>query len=201
MKADIKNQDITPGKNIRFLWRLFKEAFTLSAFTFGGGYVIITFMQKRFVEKYRWLTDAEMLDVVAISQSAPGIIAINASVLVGYRLCGVAGAAVAALATTLPPLITISLVAMFYTAVRSAPAVSAALAAMQAAVVAVIADAVLRLGKTALKSRVYVSAALIAAGFAAVALFKANVAAVILTAGLAGAVAPIILKRVKGGAK
>ncbi len=201
MKAENKNENITPGKNIRFLRRLFAEAFTLSAFTFGGGYVIITFMQKRFVEKYNWLTDAEMLDVVAISQSAPGIIAINASVLVGYRLCGVTGAAVTALATAMPPLLTISLVAMFYTAVRDAPAVSAALAAMQAAVVAVIADAVLRLGRTALKSRKFISGAVIAASFAAAALFKVNVAAIILTAGLAGAVAPVMAKKMKGGVK
>jgi chromate transporter len=178
-----------PEKSRKFLWRLFVEAFTLSAFTFGGGYVIITFMQKRFVEKYHWLEEDDMLDIVAIAQSAPGLIAVNASILVGFRLCGVMGAVVAVIATVLPPLIVISVITVFYEAFRDNPAVYAVLRAMQAAVVAIIADALLNMCKTAVKGNI-AAIGIMAASFLAVFLFGVNVAAVILAAGLAGAVAP-----------
>lgn len=80
----------------------------LSAFTFGGGYVIVPLMRKKFVEQYKWIEEEEMLDLVAISQSCPGAIAVNASVLIGYRVGGVAGALATVLGTSLPPLIILS---------------------------------------------------------------------------------------------
>jgi chromate transporter len=189
-----------PEKSGRFLWKLFVEAFTLSAFTFGGGYVIITFMQKRFVEKYHWLEEDDMLNIVAIAQSAPGVIAVNASILVGYRLCGVAGAVVAVIATVLPPLVVISVITVFYEAFRDNPAVYAVLRAMQAAVVAIIADALLNMSKTAIKGNI-AAAVIMAASFLAVFLFGVNVAAVILAAGLAGAIAPRLSAMRRGGLK
>ena len=70
------------------LFKLFCATFTLSAFTFGGGYVIITLMKDRFVDKYHWLEENEMLDMVSIAQSAPGPIAVNGSVITGYKLRG-----------------------------------------------------------------------------------------------------------------
>ena len=86
------------------LKRLFWSTFTLSAFTFGGGYVIVMLMRQRFVQKYGWLTENEMLDFVAIAQSAPGAMAINGAILVGYKLAGVIGVLITVLATVLPPL-------------------------------------------------------------------------------------------------
>ena len=97
----------------------------LSAFTFGGGYVIVPLMRKKFVEEYRWIEEKEMLDLVAIGQSAPGPIAVNTSILVGYRLAGVPGAFFTILGTVLPPLIIISVISLFYTAFRESPAVAA----------------------------------------------------------------------------
>ena len=76
-------------KDKRFYWNLFFSTFTLSAFTFGGGYVIVPLMQKRFVKDLKWIDEDEMLDLVAIGQSAPGPIAINTSILVGYRMAGI----------------------------------------------------------------------------------------------------------------
>ena len=70
-------------------WKIFISTFTLSAFTFGGGYVIVPLMQKKFVNQYGWIDETEMLDMVAIAQSAPGPIAVNASIIIGYRLGGV----------------------------------------------------------------------------------------------------------------
>ena len=87
----------------RMLWQLFKATFLLSAFTFGGGFVIVSLMKKKFVEDLQWLEEEEMLDITAIAQSSPGPIPINASVILGYRMYGVIGSLVAILGTALPP--------------------------------------------------------------------------------------------------
>ena len=92
-------------KDFAFYRKLFCSTFYLSAFTFGGGYVIIPLMRKKFVEQYHWIEEEEMLDLTAIAQSSPGAIAVNASILIGYRLAGLFGALVTVLGTVLPPLI------------------------------------------------------------------------------------------------
>ena len=86
-------------KDFTFYRKLFTSTFYLSAFTFGGGYVIIPLMRKKFVEQFHWIEETEMLDLTAIAQSAPGPIAVNASSLIGYRLAGFAGAMVSTLGT------------------------------------------------------------------------------------------------------
>ena len=70
---------------------LFLSTFQLSAFTFGGGFVIIPLIRKKFVEQLGWIGEEEMLDLAAIAQSSPGAIAVNISILVGYRVAGVPG--------------------------------------------------------------------------------------------------------------
>ena len=85
------------------LWKLFLSTLYLSAFTFGGGYVIVTLLKRKFVDELHWIEDEEMLDLVAIAQSAPGAIAANGAIVVGYKLAGVPGVLVAILAAVLPP--------------------------------------------------------------------------------------------------
>ena len=68
------------------LWKLFLSTFYLSAFTFGGGYVIVTLLKNKFVDELHWIDEKEMLDLVAIAQSSPGAIAINGAIVVGYKL-------------------------------------------------------------------------------------------------------------------
>ena len=87
---------------MKFYWKLFTSTFQLSAFTFGGGYVIVPLMKKQFVEKLGWIDEKEMLDFTAIAQSSPGAMAVNASVLLGYHLSGIPGALVSILGTVLP---------------------------------------------------------------------------------------------------
>ena len=70
-------------------WTLVKSTFILSAFTIGGGYVIVPLMQKKFVEELNWIDSEEMLDLVALGQSMPGALAVNTSILIGYRIAGV----------------------------------------------------------------------------------------------------------------
>lgn len=77
--------------------RLFLSTLYLSAFTFGGGYVIVTLMKKKFVDEYHWIEENEMLDLVAIAQSSPGAIAVNGAIVVGYKLAGIAGTVTAIL--------------------------------------------------------------------------------------------------------
>ena len=69
----------------KILMKLFVSTLYLSAFTFGGGYVIVTLMKKKFVDEYHWIEENEMLDLVAIAQSAPGPIAVNGAIVVGYK--------------------------------------------------------------------------------------------------------------------
>ena len=119
-------------KDFAFYRKLFTSTFYLSAFTFGGGYVIIPLMRKKFVEQFHWIEETEMLDLTAIAQSAPGPIAVNASILIGYRLAGFAGAMVSTLGTVLPPLIILSLISLAYTAFQSSLIVKLVLRGMQA---------------------------------------------------------------------
>ena len=95
------------------LSKLFISTLYLSAFTFGGGYVIITLMKKKFVDQYHWIDDEEMLDLIAIAQSSPGAIAVNGAIVVGYKLAGIPGVLLCVLATVLPPFVIISILSVF----------------------------------------------------------------------------------------
>lgn len=137
----------------RFLLSLFWKSLLLSASTFGGGYVIVSLMRRMYVVRMRMLTEEDMLDITAISQSAPGPVAVNASILLGYKTAGVAGAAVCLLGTVLPPLAIMTVLAYGYGAVRDNPAVAKVMRGMQAGVAAVILHAVTGMTRTALKNR------------------------------------------------
>ncbi len=140
-------------KDYSKLWTLFCSMFVLSACTFGGGFVIVSLMKKRFVEELKWLDEDEMLDVTAITQSAPGPLPVNASVIIGYRMAGVAGSLTAVLGTILPPMIIISVISLFYEQFRTNPYIATALQVMRAGVAAVIFDVVINLARNVLKTR------------------------------------------------
>ena len=121
----------------KVLFQLFRSTFSLSAFTFGGGYVIVPLMQKKFVEEYEWIDKYEMMDLVAIAQSSPGAIAINASIIIGYRIQGVVGAIVSVFGTVLPPFLVISIITLCYDWFIQVEAIQTILFGMQAGVCAV----------------------------------------------------------------
>lgn len=168
-------------------WKLFSSTFYISAFTVGGGFVIIPLMKKKFADEYHWIEEQEMLDLAAIAQSAPGALAVNAAILVGYRVAGVRGILVSTLATILPPLITISLISLFYEAFRTNPVVAAVLKGMAAGVAAVVADVVCDLGGEVLKERSWLSALIIAAAFCVTFFTSTNVVWVVVACGIIGA--------------
>lgn len=173
-------------RDIKFYLKLFLSTFQLSAFTFGGGYVIVPLMRKRFVDQLGWIEEKEMLDFTAIAQASPGAMAVNASVILGYHLAGVPGALVAVFGTVLPPLILLSLISIGYSAFIGNEVVKNVLRGMQAGVCAVIIDVVIDMGGRILKSKSIVSVTLMVAAFAAVALFQVNVMLVILICVLVG---------------
>ena len=142
-------------KKFKFYLKLFQATFSLSAFTIGGGYVIVPLMRKKFVEELKWIDEEEMLNLVAISQSAPGPIAVNTSIMVGYRIAGVLGSLVSILGTVLPPLIIITVIAQFYSAFKQNTVVNALLLGMRAGVAAVIIDVIIKMVKDILKNQKY----------------------------------------------
>ena len=128
-----------------FYWELFKSTFLISAFTVGGGFVIIPLLKAKFVDQYKWLEDKEALDLVSVAQTAPGVVAVNASVIMGYRMAGWRGMLTALLATVLPPLITISVIAYCYEYVVDNNIVRFLLEGMQCGATAIIIDVAARL--------------------------------------------------------
>ncbi len=168
-------------------WTLFCSTFQLSAFTFGGGFVIVPLMRKKFVHKLQWIDEEEMLDLTAIAQSCPGPIAVNASILVGYRVAGVPGALVTMLGTVLPPLIIISIISLFYIAFRDNLVVSLVMRGMLAGVAAVICDVVLSMAGNILRLRDLISIVVLVGAFCAVRFWGVNIILIILICGVLGA--------------
>ena len=179
------------------LRRLFFSTLYLSAFTFGGGYVIVTLLKKKFVDECHWIEEDEMLDLVAIAQSAPGAIAVNGAIVVGYKLAGMPGAAVAIVATIIPPFVIISAISVFYEAFRDNFLVSQMLTGMQAGVGAVIASVVWQMGSDVVRSQSAASVLIMAAAFAATCFFGVNVVLVILAAAGVGVVRTLLAQRQK----
>ena len=184
----------------RPLWTLFSAMLTISAFTFGGGFVIVSLMKKKFVDTLHWLTEEEMLDMTALSQSAPGPIAVNAAILVGRRIAGIPGMLAAVLGTLIPPIVIIGVISLIYAQFATNEWVKAALSGMSCGVAAVITDVVAGLAGKVIRSRNWLRIALMAAAFVLTYFLKVNVIFIILGAALVGAL-QALLARKAGGAE
>ncbi|NWK12399.1 chromate transporter [Clostridium cadaveris] len=175
--------------------KLFISTFYLSAFTFGGGFVIIPLMKKKFVDDLKWIDEKEMLNLAAIAQSSPGAVAVNASILWGYNVAGRIGAIVSILGTVMPPLIILSIISMFYTIFRDNIIVNYVLKGMQAGIAAVITDVVINLGSNIVKDRNIISILVMIGAFIATFFLKINVMYIILVCGIIGALRVIQIER------
>lgn len=180
------------------LLKLFLSMLYISAFTFGGGFVIITFMKRKFVDELGWIDEQEMLDLTALAQSSPGAIAVNAAILVGWRVGGFLGMVTAVIGTVLPPITILSVISLFYAAFAANPYVALVLKGMQAGVAAVILDVVWGLGANVVKTKSAIHMVVMAVAFIATFVYGVNVIYIILTAGLLGVVLAM-LERKKGG--
>lgn len=181
-----KNNNLKHAKDI--YKKLFFTVFKISACTFGGGFVIIPLMRRKFVEELGWIEEQEMMDLTAIAQSSPGAIAVNASILVGYHVAGFTGAIITVLGTVLPPLTIISLISLFYQAFRDNIIVNMAMAGMLAGVAAVICDVVINMIKNIIKQKRILPLLMLAGAFTATYFFKVNIFVIILVCGIIGAV-------------
>lgn len=168
------------------LWVLFLTTLYISAFTFGGGFVIVTFMKHKFVDELHWIDEQEMLDFTALAQSCPGAIAVNAAILVGWNVYSFAGMIVATLGTILPPMIILSIVSFFYAIFSTNVWVAVVLKGMQAGVAAVILDAACSLGESVLKEKNSLSIFIMLAAFVCDFFLDVNVIYIILIAACMG---------------
>lgn len=120
-----------------YLW-LFAINFRISAFTFGGGYIVIPMIKKEFVEKKKLFGEEELMDLAAIAQSSPGAIAVNLSVLAGFKTAGFLGAVISCIAAVAPPIIILTIISAAYSAFSSSRTIAAILKGMEAGVAALI---------------------------------------------------------------
>ena len=138
-------------------------------------------MKKKFVEELQWLEEDEMLDVTAITQSAPGPLMTNAAVIVGYRTAGIVGALTAILGSILPPMIIISVISAFYEQFRTNPYIATALQVMRAGVAAVIFDVVINLAGNVWNTKRALYMAMMIIAFIATCFFDVSAMLIIFT--------------------
>lgn len=165
---------------------LFLNTLYISAFTFGGGFVIVSIMKKKFVDELHWIDEKEMLDYTAMAQSSPGAIAVNAAILVGRRVAGGVGMLVAIIGTILPPMIILAAISFCYAAVITNPYVAIVLKGMQAGVAAVVLDVACGLCGKLTREKNYFNIALMVIAFIAAFFFDINVIYIILGAAAVG---------------
>ena len=175
----------------KILLKLFITNLYISAFTFGGGFVIVTFMKKKFVDELHCIDEQEMLDLTAIAQSCPGAIAVNVSIMVGWRVSGFLGMVISVLGTIIPPVAILSIISFFYNAFATNPYVALVLKGMQAGVAAVILDVVFSLGWKVIAEKDWIHIAVMVLAFAATFILGINVMYIILVSALIGVIVSV----------
>lgn len=161
-------------------WKLFKNIFVISACTFGGGFVIIGMIKQKFTEKLHWISEEEILDMTAIAQSAPGPLGVNMAIITGYRIRKIPGALICTLGAVLPPLITVSVISVFYNQFQNNAIIARALQVMRAGVAAVIVDVVINLASNIFKTKNVLWIMVMIAAFVATVFFKVSAIVLIL---------------------
>ena len=172
--------------------KLFLSTLYLSAFTFGGGYVIVTLLKKKFVDELRWIDDEEMMDLVAIAQSSPGAIAVNGAIVVGYKIAGVPGILVSVLGAVIPPLVILTVISFFYQAFKESFIVQGLLAGMTVGVSAVILSVVYDMFVGVTKKKEPLLLAVLAAAFVLNYFLGVNVIWIILGTAALGAACTVL---------
>ena len=130
-------------------WDLFLTFARISASCFGGGYAMLPFFQRELVSKKGWLTDEELLDLNAVAQCTPGVIAVNTATFCGYRVHGLSGSLLATLGVLVPPMIIVTIISAFFWSFAENPWVQHALTGVRACVCALIINSTIRLYRKA----------------------------------------------------
>lgn len=137
------------GKIVNIYWTSFKTFFKIGIFTLGGGYAMIPMIEAEVVDRYKWVTKEEFLDLIAIAQSCPGVFAINISTFIGYKLRQIRGAVSCTLGTALPSFLIILLIAMFFHQFEDNAVIASMFRGIRPAVVALIAAPTFNLARSA----------------------------------------------------
>ena len=181
------------------LWKVFVTFFKIGAFTFGGGYAMIPLIQKEAVENHKWVTDEDILNVVAIAESTPGPIAINAATFVGYQVAGFAGAVAATLGIVLPSFCVIYVISSFLDGFLEYPLIAKAFQGIKVGVGVLILDAGINMiKKMPKKPQPRITAGCAFAAMLLIEIFALNITSVALM--LVAAVVSLSIYLVKGGA-
>ena len=143
------NMEKNPDVSSRIYWQMFITFVRIGAFTIGGGYAMIPLIQREVVQVRKWMSPKEFIDMLALAQSAPGVIAINTAIFIGYKLKGVRGSIVTALGCALPSFVIILLIAMVFTNFKDNPVVERIFKGIRPAVVALIAAPLYNMAKAA----------------------------------------------------
>ena len=167
---------------VRKLAKLFFTMLYISAFTFGGGYVIVGLMRSKFVNEMNWLTEEEMLDITAIAQSSPGAIAVNAAIMVGWKIAGILGMVIAVLGTILPPLIILSVVSLLYGVFADNRYVAMVLGGMKVGVAALVINIACDMGITMIRQKCVYRILIMIMSFCLAYICKVNVILIISAA-------------------
>ena len=183
---------------LKELFKFYMIFFRMSAVTFGGGYAMLPILRREFVDNLKWMDEETILDYYTLSQSLPGLIAVNVSVFIGYRYKGVLGAVVAALGMVSPCIIIISAIALFLAGFRDNVYVQRALAGVSVCVVALILQTVLGLWKKGVKDKLGIG--IFAAVFALNLFTEISPVVLVIGCGLIG-IAAGALRKDKGEAK
>ena len=178
------------------LWQLFATFFKIGAFTFGGGYAMIPLIQHEAVEKHGWVTDDDILEIIAIAESTPGPIAINSATFVGYRTCGFWGAACATLGVVLPSFAVILLISYVLRQFQDIKAVQYAFNGIRVGVLALLLKALWNMYKKSPKG--WAAYVVMAAAFLLTAILKVNVFIVIVACAVFGLVTASVVERRAG---
>lgn len=132
---------------LTILWELFATFFKIGLFTFGGGYAMISIIERETVDKKGWVTQEDIMNMVIIAESTPGVIAVNSATFVGYKVGGIWGGIIATLGVVLPSFMIILLISLFWGSVKDNKYVAAAFRGIRCAVAVLIFNALKKLGK------------------------------------------------------
>lgn len=137
----------------KFLLEIFITFFKIGSFMFGGGYTMLPIMEKEIIEKKKWIERELIIDTYALSQSMPGVIAINSSTFIGYKIAGRKGALAATLGILTPSFLIITIIAAFFAKIRDIALVNAVFTGIRPAIAGLIAVAAVRIARTAIRDK------------------------------------------------
>lgn len=161
-----------------YIWLLAANLF-ISAFTFGGGYVVVPMVRRFFVAKKQYFSEEDLINMAAIAQSSPGAIAINLSALAGYKVAGISGAFISCFAAIIPPLVILTFVSAFYNIFVSNPVIAAILKGMEAGVAALMIDLITDMCAMIFRKKSFFLSAMIPFSFLANFVLGINVALIL----------------------